>query len=505
MAREDHLLLGLVLAQMILMVLFVPGVAAVALTSEKEGNTLEMLYASRLKPHQIICGKIGLAVAYPLMLLGSSMPFVALLYYRGGVRPDELLWSYLLLLESALFLAILSLAVSAVCRHSATALVITYALVLALCGAVLVPAAIMLQMQSGLAAQALHYIRGLSPVGAVLSLLRPEMNDLAGRAHANLPIWEVFIPLAALLMLGSFAVVVLKLRRAPFAGDQHAPARGAETKHTLGRRVMYLIDPKKKRKPIGRWNPLIVKERRTSMSRSGTWTIRIFYGSLLLSLGLAAMSLYGGPEHADLLRYVALVMVSFQLGVIALVAPSLTTATISSELENGTWEMLRLTPMKGGQIFWGKFIPAIVPALLPVLALAPAYGALVFIAPGYGVRLMLLLPIVLLAVVFCCVLGLACSSWTANAARAAVAAYGITAALFVLPLFGWLMMGQQLSPRGGALIAFASPIAMGLNLLPDSSPELMRLYGAHLGMMGTLCLLLLVASRARLAMLLRQG
>jgi ABC-type transport system involved in multi-copper enzyme maturation permease subunit len=239
--------------------------------------------------------------------------------------------------------------------------------------------------------------------------------------------------------------------------------------------------------------------------RSGQWTVRIFYGSLFLSLGLAAMSLYGGTEHADLLRDVAAVMVTFQIGLIGLVVPSLTTATISSEFENGTWEMLRLTRLKGGQIFWGKFIPAFFPALLPVLALAPAYGALVFIAPGYGVRLILLLPVVLLAVVFCCVLGLACSSWMPNAARATVAAYGLTAALFVLPLFGWLMMGQQVSQDAGARIAFVSPIAIGLSLLPDSPPELIRLYGAHLWMMGMLSLSLLIASRVRLTMLLRQG
>ena len=90
---NDYLLLGLVVGQLALLVLFVPGVAAVALSGEKEANTLEMLYASRLRPGQIIWGKVALAIGYPILLLLSGLPFVALLYLRGDVSPMDLLWS----------------------------------------------------------------------------------------------------------------------------------------------------------------------------------------------------------------------------------------------------------------------------------------------------------------------------------------------------------------------------------------------------------------------------
>ena len=75
------------------------------------------------------------------------------------------------------------------------------------------------------------------------------------------------------------------------------------------------------------------------------------------------MSLYGGVEQGDLLRYVAQIVVTFQLGIIALVAPSLTSAAISSEIENGTWELLRLTPRGGGEIFLGKLLPSLASAV----------------------------------------------------------------------------------------------------------------------------------------------
>src|SRR6187551_1417983 len=75
MRGADQFLLGLTLGQIVLLVLCVPGVAAVAVSGEREQNTLEMLYASRLKPGQIIAGKLAMAVGYPLLLLVMALPF----------------------------------------------------------------------------------------------------------------------------------------------------------------------------------------------------------------------------------------------------------------------------------------------------------------------------------------------------------------------------------------------------------------------------------------------
>src|SRR5881275_2895654 len=121
----DRFLLGLALGQIVVLVLSVPGVAAVAISGEREQNTLEMLYASRLRPGQIIAGKVGVAIGYPLLLLLMALPFVALLNWRGDVRGTDLLWAYVILLVTAIFVALLSLAVSAWSKQSATALVIS--------------------------------------------------------------------------------------------------------------------------------------------------------------------------------------------------------------------------------------------------------------------------------------------------------------------------------------------------------------------------------------------
>src|SRR5439155_12633205 len=101
-------------------------------------------------------------------------------------------------------------------------------------------------------------------------------------------------PLAALAILVCFVALVMKLSRAPSSSEGFGAVGAADAERSLARKLLFLIDPKKQPKPFGSWNPLIAKERRTGSLRSGRWTIRIFYLCLLLSLGLAAMSLYGG-------------------------------------------------------------------------------------------------------------------------------------------------------------------------------------------------------------------
>ncbi|HLL87668.1 MAG TPA: ABC transporter permease subunit, partial [Tepidisphaeraceae bacterium] len=199
---RDSMLLGLVLGQLVLLILFVPGVAAVSLVGEREANTFEMLYASRLSPASILAGKVLSAVAFPLMLLIAGLPFVALLAWRGAVDVDTLAKSYAILTVTSVFLAILSLAVSAVSRQTATALVVAYAIVLIVCGGLLVPGAIMLESSSDLTAAVLHYARGLSPVAAALSVLQPGLSQFGGRPDQGLgPLWQVFLPAAVLVTL----------------------------------------------------------------------------------------------------------------------------------------------------------------------------------------------------------------------------------------------------------------------------------------------------------------
>ncbi len=503
---QDNLLMGLVMGQLLVLILAVPGVASVQLTEEKEGNTLEMLYATRMSPISIVIGKLFSAISFPILLLLAGLPFLALLNFRGDVDQSQIIQAYAVLIVSAVLLALLSLAISAVCKTSATALVVAYLVVLLICGAVLVPALIMLDVQEGEFAQGLHYLRSISPIAAAMSILRPAVNDFGGAARGNLPAWQVFFGFSTLIIVASAALVAWKLSKPPIDVERGG-APLTDEQRTLGRKLMFLIDDKKQPKPIGGFNPLMAKERRTNQLRSGRWMIRIFYGATVLGLGLSLMALYGGSEHENVLSYVATVIVSLQFAVLALVTPSLASPVISSELEAGTFEMLRMTRLGGGKIFWGKFIPAFLPSILPVIAMVPAWAVVSFVNESYIDYAIRLAPITFVSLLMCSTIALACSALFNSSARATVIAYLVVAAIFVLPMIAWWTAGGLLAAAIGSKIAMISPLAVALDLRPgqDTIPLTAGLTNTHLITIGAICLLALVVARVRLRILMRQG
>ena len=196
---HDNLFDMLMLGQLVFLLLFVPGAAAVSLVSEMEVQTFEMLYASRLTPSQILFGKIIGATAFPILLLLTGLPFVGLLALRGASSLQSLLMVYATLVLTALFLSVIALAVSSLYRTTSSALVMAYLVVMCLCVAPLIPAAILLDSSSGLTAVMLHYARGLSPLAAVLALLRPNWGDFDGRAHSLISLWPTYLASATVV------------------------------------------------------------------------------------------------------------------------------------------------------------------------------------------------------------------------------------------------------------------------------------------------------------------
>ncbi len=365
---RDMLLFALVVGQLALLTVFVPSMAATAICREREMNTFEMLYASKISPGRIVVGKTLSAISFPILLIIDGLPFLSLLVWRGDVDFSQLLLAYAILIVAALVLALICLTVSAFSHQTATAIIVSYILILTLFGGLLVPASLLLRESSGPLAVILHYARSLSPVAAALSVLRPDFGDalFGGRAEDGLlPIWQIFLPLAGLTIIGCFCALVAHLRKPPAEKQQHVDALIAGQDRSLVRKVVFLIDDRKQRKPLGSLNPIAGKERRTHSIRGGRWMIRTFYASLVLALGLAVMGLYGGIEHADLLAHVATIVVVLQIALVAIIDPILTCSTVSNEVETGTFEMLRLTPLKSSTLFWGKLLPCFPPHFCP--------------------------------------------------------------------------------------------------------------------------------------------
>jgi hypothetical protein len=166
-----------------------------------------------------------------------------------------------------------------------------------------------------------------------------------------------------------------------------------------------------------------------------------------------------------------------------------------------------MTPLGAARIYWGKLLAGCLPALLPIVALLPAYAAVCYIDPSYIPYLLRLVPVLLLAVLFCCVVGLFCSSLFTTAARSTVVSYLIVAIVFVVPLLAWAASGNQLSDQFGAYLAAPSPMAMGLAImdLQAQSLRLAALWPVHLLLMAAACVVLSIATAANLSVLMHLG
>jgi hypothetical protein len=143
--------------------------------------------------------------------------------------------------------------------------------------------------------------------------------------------------------------------------------------------------------------------------------------------------------------------------------------------------------------------------MLPVLALLPAYGSVYFVDPGYKERFMLLLPVVALAALLCCAVGLVASTFFSNTAKATVAAYLVVAGLFILPLLPYAASGAQLGEELAAWMSMPSPLVMGLSLMPTGSRAVHELWHEHLITIGSLIVLMLIVARLRISYLLKKG
>lgn len=118
---------------MLLLVCFiVPGLTAGAISGERERQTMVALQLTLLRPRSIVAGKLLASLAFVVLLIIASLPLVTVPFLVGGVSVGEVVKGMWMVLATAVTLACLTLACSAVLRRTQTATVVAYGLTLGL-------------------------------------------------------------------------------------------------------------------------------------------------------------------------------------------------------------------------------------------------------------------------------------------------------------------------------------------------------------------------------------
>ena len=165
----------------------------------------------------------------------------------------------------------------------------------------------------------------------------------------------VFIDLLMLL----FFFKIIKLKR--MAGSKYVEQftgfrKSAKRKLTW---PFYLIDPLKRKKPIRFMNPVFVAEMRGKIFGKPQFVIWSLVGCVIVCLTLLILVCiqYADELSPDTVRWVAIL---YQMGIVAILAPAITSGSITDEISSRTMLMLRMTPITAVRVVIGKLQAAFV-------------------------------------------------------------------------------------------------------------------------------------------------
>lgn len=360
-------------ANLMLLLLIVPAFTAGSITLERERGTYPALFFTLLSPMSIMAGKLASSVLMLLIVCVLSFPIAALCALTGGVDMAFMSKMIFLLLITTVSYGLLGLACSSICQKTSTAIVLSYVYILLLSGATWLPSALLSNLLPDLN-PVWQIIRCISPFDAMTFLLYPDTYKISMTIQSSsVDPYNIFVLFSGILGAFSFGVFNNNLRKPALSAKVRRGNVYATTRTMIKRKLtfpFYLLDPLRRKKPIGRFrNPVFVTEMRSKLFANPQFVLRsvstIFILSMVLML-LVAM------QFAEQLKpdHVKIVSVIFQVGVVALLAPGVSSGLITEEITAGTFTALRMTPLTPLTLILGKLK-------------ATFFYALIFIVSGF--------------------------------------------------------------------------------------------------------------------------
>lgn len=118
--------LAFLCAEAVVVFLVFPAATCTSIIDEQASGTLDLLVTTRLRPGQVVLGKLLAGVVYGLLLVISTLPLVAITFLYGGVAPWQIALSYAALAISGVVVASYGLLVSSLSQTTARAVVRTF-------------------------------------------------------------------------------------------------------------------------------------------------------------------------------------------------------------------------------------------------------------------------------------------------------------------------------------------------------------------------------------------
>lgn len=494
---------GLAYAMLASVLLVIPVFPATSLVREVQRRTLELLLNSPLSRLSIYFGKVTAMIGFVGLLLLCTLPAMMCCYAMGGLNLfREVVPLYLLILVLSVELIVAGLLVGTYARNTETALKWAYASSFCL---VLVPVFpnYFLQGTDGLLSQLSGWLYRCSPVPSILQLTGLSSVGTAGiRQDANWFTW--YLSFAAIVVVVGSIVCIRRLNHSLLDRSRSQglitddQSKGVRT----ARRFLFLIDPQRRSAGIpGYLNPVMAKEFRSSQFGRLHWLLRLIAACAVLSLLLTLATTTGTISRG--VETVGAIIIVLQVGLIVLLTPGFAAGMISAEIENGGWNLLRVTPLSPGCILRGKLFSVIITLTLVLCATLPGYAVLELIQPTLAGQIQQVVISLVMTAFLCLLVSATISSFFQTTASATAVSYLVLLALFAGTMLVWANRDSPFSFTFVENVLQVNPMAAALNAMRVPGFETYNLIPSAWFISGGACGLALVVLYLRLHFLTR--
>ncbi len=460
-------------------ILVVPVFPSTLLVREVRRRTLELLLNSPLSRSSIYFGKVLAMLGFVVLLLASTLPAMASGYLMGGLSiTEDIIRMYLMMMLICVHLIVIGLLVGTWTRSTESALRWSYGVTFALMVLPWFPDALFPGGDSPLA-RGMQMLKLISPIPAVLQMLNQNSLSGTGLMETRDAVMTYLNFSAVFLTIGSFVCI----RRLSHSLLDQSRSQGYITDDQDGwvqasRRILYLVDPQKRSKGIPSLiNPVMVKEFQCRQFGRMHWLLRLVAGCAVLSLLLTLASARGTESRG--VEYTGALIIVLQVSLIVLLTPGLAAGMIAGEIEGGSWNLLRATPMGPGRILFGKLTSVLITLALLLCATLPGYAVIMFIKPILKPQVEQVLFCLLASAILSMLISAVTSSFCRATAIATTAAYGILITVFGGTLLVWVNRDApfgrdlvenvlRLNPMAAALNAIQAEGFTDYNLLPSA-------------------------------------
>lgn len=441
----------------------VPAFPATSIVRERIKGTLALLLNSPMTPLSIYLGKLGGTLGFTSILLAVTVPAAAACYALGGSSTSGgVAWLYVVLGVATFQITTLALWISSRATSTDFALRTTYGCVLALALLPLAPYWA-LQGEASDLLDVASWLRCLSPVPAVMEVLGHAAVGTHGLGDAGGAIGK-FVVLALVFGLVFAWATVAQLRGRPLDRSRAAGVmtQDRSTGSQIFRRLFFLVDPQRRSASMPLLvNPVMLKEFRSRKFGRGHWTLRLIALSAILSLGLCTAAAEGAIGWG--IEIIGGALVLLQTAILILFTPSLAAGLISTERENGSWQLLRMTPLSTGKILRGKLLSVVWPLLLLLCATLPGYVFLMTIKPELGPQVVRVVVSLGLTAVFAMLVSAAASCLFRTTAVATAAANLALVGLCIGTLLAVIARDAPFGKSTVEAILTVNPVAAALS------------------------------------------